>query len=163
MEVSLWLSENNEHTFTQKSFFCTIKKLFKVLPIFDLFGAGQKKSFSGTLFLGVLFCHWKDLYCFACLKVITRLNDRISQQKCSKTQNFICSNFVQKWIKITFRSQRSPEKSFLVISGQFWTKIKFWKKKVPKFCPNNPKMGYFWNFNCGFLVRIGRYVTRRSA
>ena len=45
-EVSLQLADNNEHSFTQKLFSaCTIKKLFKGLSIFDLFGRGWKKYF----------------------------------------------------------------------------------------------------------------------
>ena len=115
------------------------------------------------------FIYFCDSYWHSMLKIITGLNDRISQQKCSKTQNFICSNFVQKWIKITFRSQRSPEKSFLVISEHFWTKIEFWKKKSQNFARITQKRVIFeisivgfWSGSadnrpiCYERVRLGR-------
>ena len=37
-EVFLWFGGDNEDSFSQKIIFYTIKKLFKVLPIFELFG-----------------------------------------------------------------------------------------------------------------------------
>ena len=112
--------------------------------------------------------HWRRQLFMLNHNWIKRQNKSTKMFKNSKFYLFKI-NFVQKWIKITFRSQRSPEKSFLVISEHFWTKIEFWKKKSQNFARITQKRVIFeisivgfWSGSadnrpiCYERVRLGR-------
>ena len=106
---------------------------------------------------------YSGIFCFSCWD-ISVFHERIGLQNTWKSQIFNSPNMTLECIKTIFGIQRRCLKSFLVISGQFWTTISFWKKKKsPKFAQiwtKMPKISDFWNFNCGYLAEDGRYSPK---